>query len=97
MKKIFAVFLLFTVLTSCISLKSTIMNIDDSIPGPGLNDKYGSFIITKNAKDSKYAYNQDYPVNVGFTSLEDGEKNQLRFLNALAGPNGEKIKFEMNI
>ena len=95
MKKIFAVFLLFTVLTSCISLKSTIMNIDDSIPGPGLNEKYGSFIITKNAKDSKYGYNQDYPVNVGFTSLEDGEKNQLRFLNALAGPNGEKIKFEM--
>lgn len=95
MKKVLSVFLLFTVFTSCISTKSTIRNIDDSIPGPGLNGKYDSFIITKNATDKKYGYDEDYPINVGFTSLEDGTKNQVRFLNALAGPNGEKIKFEL--
>ncbi|TGD59049.1 2-dehydro-3-deoxyphosphooctonate aldolase [Flavobacterium humi] len=95
MKKVLSVFLLFAVFTSCISTKSTIRNIDDSIPGPGLNGKYDSFIITKNATDKKYGYDEDYPINVGFTSLEDGTRNQVRFLNALAGPNGEKIKFEL--
>ncbi len=80
-------------MSSCISTKSTIKNIDDSIPGPALNEAFGSFVVTKMAKDKKYAYNEDYPVNVGFTSVEDGFNNQIRFLNALAGPNGEKIKF----
>lgn len=94
MKKIVSCFLLLALFSSCISTRSTIRNIDDSIPGPELNEKFNSFIITKNATDKKYAYDQDYPVNVGFTSLEDGNNNQIRFLNALAGPNGEKIKFE---
>lgn len=95
MKKVLSFFLLFTVLTSCISTKSTIKNIDDSIPGPELNGDYNSFIITKYASDKKYGYNQDYPVNVGFTSLADGTNNEVRFLNALAGPKGEKIKFAL--
>jgi hypothetical protein len=94
MKKIIPIFLLFTVLISCVSTRSTIKNIDDNIPGPSLNGKLNSFIITKNATDKKYGYDEDYPINVGFTSLEDGENNQNRFLNALAGPNGEKIKYE---
>lgn len=95
MKKVLSFFLLFTLLTSCISTKSTIRNIDDSIPGPELNEKFNSFIITKYATDKKYGYNQDYPVNVGFTSLEDGTNNEIRFLNSLAGPKGEKIAYKM--
>lgn len=95
MKKVLSFFLLFTVLTSCISTRSTIRNIDDSIPGPELNEAFNSFIITKNATDKKYGYNQDYPVNVGFTSIEDGTNNEIRFFNALAGPNGEKIKYQL--
>jgi hypothetical protein len=97
MKKLIPFFLLFTVLISCVSTRSTIRNVDDNIPGPSLNGKFDSFIITKNAIDKKYGHDQDYPINVGFTSLEDldkGEKNQIRFLNALAGPKGEKIKYE---
>ena len=81
-------------LTSCISTKSTIQNIDDSIATPELNQTTGSYVITKMAKDKKYGYNQDYPVNVGFRTIEEGYINQVRFLNALAGPKGEKIKFE---
>ncbi|MCL9806629.1 2-dehydro-3-deoxyphosphooctonate aldolase [Flavobacterium amniphilum] len=84
---------LFLVLTSCISTKLTIRNIDDSVPGPALNGEYNSFIITEKATDKKYAYNENYPVNVGFTSLNDGPNNQIRFLNALAGPNGEKVTY----
>jgi hypothetical protein len=94
MKKVIICCLVVVFTASCISTKSTIKNIDDSIPGPDLNETLSSFIITKMAKDKKYGYNQDYPVNVGFTSLEDGYNNQIRFLNALAGPNGEKIEFE---
>ena len=81
-------------LNSCISTKSTIQNIDDSVPTPELNQSLGSFVISKIAKDKKYGYNQDYPVNVGFTSMDEGYNNQVRFLNALAGPNGEQIKIE---
>ncbi|MEO8516668.1 MAG: 2-dehydro-3-deoxyphosphooctonate aldolase [Flavobacterium sp.] len=95
MKKVLSFFLLFTVFTSCISTRSTIRNIDDSIPGPELNEAFNSFIITKYATDKKYGYNQDYPVNVGFTSIEDGTNNEIRFLNALAGPKGEKIKYQL--
>lgn len=81
--------------TSCISTKSTIKNIDNSIIGPEMNEAFGSFIITKNATSKKYGFNEDYPINVNFTSVEDGLNNQMRFLNALAGPNGEKIKYEL--
>ena len=80
-------------MSSCISTKSTIQNIDNSVIGPALNEAFSSFIITKNATSKKYGYDEDYPVNVNFTSVQDGFKNQLRFLNALAGPKGEKINF----
>ena len=94
MKKIFLSISIILMLTSCISTKSTIQNIDDSTPTPELNQSLGSFVISKIAKDKKYGYNQDYPVNVGFTSMDEGYNNQVRFLNALAGPHGEQIKFE---
>ena len=80
-------------LTSCVSTKSTIQNINDAVPTPEINQSLGSFVITKMANDKKYGYNPDYPVNVGFTTTEEAYNNQVRFLNALAGPNGEKIKF----
>jgi hypothetical protein len=93
MKKAIAICLTFLVLTSCISTRSTIRNIDDNIPMPAINEALGSFIITKMAKDKKYAYNEDYPVNVGFTTVDEGLINQVRYLNTLAGPNGEKITY----
>ncbi len=95
MKTIIVPLLAFSLaVSSCISTKSTIKNIDDSVVGPALNEKYNSFIITLKATNKKYGYNEDYPVNVGFTSLADGTQNEIRFLNALAGPKGEKITYE---
>lgn len=82
-------------LFSCISTRNTIKNIDNTIAGPTINETFNSFIIEKKATDKKYAYNENYPVNVGFTTLEDGLNNQLRYLNALAGPNGEKISYKL--
>jgi len=96
MKKLSFLVLLSSVLvSSCISTRNTIRNIDNNIPGPSLNGEYNSFIITKKATDKKYAYNENYPVNVGFTTLEDGANNQTRFLNALSGPKGEKISYKL--
>lgn len=52
------------------------------------------FEITKFSIDKKYGYHQDYPVNVGFTTLKEGPANENRFLNALQGPDGEKITYK---
>ncbi len=82
-------------MTSCISTKSTIKNIDDTVPGPELNEILNCFVITKIANDPKYGFDSDYPVNVGFTNVADGNANQVRFLSSLAGPNGEKLKYRI--
>ena len=95
MKKTALTFLLIALsMISCISTRNTIKNIDNNVPGPGLNEVLNCFIITKKASDKKYAFTENYPVNVGFTSVDDGENNEKRYLNALAGPNGEKISYK---
>ncbi len=78
---------------SCISTKSTIKNIDDSAVAPAINKVLECFVIEKISQNGKYGYNADYPINVGFSTPEEGLKNQTLFLNALAGPKGEKIKY----
>jgi hypothetical protein len=79
-------------LCSCISTKSTIKNIDDNAPNLTLT-KNNTFLITDYSQDSKYGYNPDYPVNVFFRNSKEEDTNAHRFLNALAGPKGEKINF----
>jgi hypothetical protein len=92
MKKtvLFISFLFF--FASCISTKSTIKNIDDNAPLPQLS-KNNTFIITEYSKDTKYGYDKDYPINVFYYNTRNETINQERFLNALAGPKGEKISF----
>lgn len=79
--------------TSCISTKSTIKNIDDNAPLPQLS-RNNTFVLTEHSKDPKYGYDKDYPINVFYYSTRNETVNQERFLNALAGPKGEKITFE---
>lgn len=74
---------------SCISTKSTIKNIDDNAPEPKVKDN--AFVITDYSKDKQYGYDPDYPINVFYKSAKDEKINPQRFLNALAGPNGEKL------
>ncbi|PRZ21674.1 2-dehydro-3-deoxyphosphooctonate aldolase [Flavobacterium granuli] len=93
MKKIIACIALVFVSVSCVSTKSTIMNIDDNAPIPKLT-KDNTFVITAYSKDKKYGYDKDYPINVFYQNTRDESINQERFLNALAGPNGEKITFK---
>jgi hypothetical protein len=92
MKKIMLFIALTLFFTSCISTKLTIQNIDDNAPLPQLT-KNNTFVITEYSKDIKYGYNKDYPINVFYFSTKNETINQERFLNALAGPKGEKIIF----
>jgi len=78
--------------SSCISTKSTIKNIDDNAPNLTLT-KNNTFLITDYSQDSKYGYDADYPVNVFYKNSNREDINAHRFLNALAGPKGEKITY----
>ncbi|SHG58852.1 hypothetical protein SAMN05443549_10537 [Flavobacterium fluvii] len=92
MKKIASFIALLLIATSCVSTKSTLKNVDDNAPTPQL--KNNIFVITEYSKDKKYGYNKDYPINIFYGNTTKNEIiNQQRFLNALAGPNGEKITY----
>lgn len=86
-------FLLLTAVltTSCVSTKSTLQNVDDNAPVPKLADN--AFVLTNVSTDKKYGYDPDYPINVFYQNVKDEKINQQRFLQALAGPNGENIVF----
>jgi hypothetical protein len=92
MKKIALFIVLLITATSCVSTKSTLKNVDDNAPNLTLT-KDNTFVITAYSKDKKYGYNKDYPVNIFYRTSKDEVINQQRFLNALAGPNGEKITY----
>ncbi|WP_264551309.1 2-dehydro-3-deoxyphosphooctonate aldolase [Flavobacterium sp. N2038] len=93
MKKIALFIVLLISTASCISTKSTLKNVDDSAPDLVLN-KNNTFVISLFSKDKKYGYDPDYPVNIFFRNTRDEAANEVRFLNALAGPNGEKITYK---
>ena len=80
-------------LTSCVSTKSTLQNVNSNAPIPQLTSS-NTFLITEFSKDPKYGYHQDYPINVFYQNTKDLTINQERFLKALSGPNGEKIFFK---
>lgn len=78
--------------SSCVSTKSTLKNVDDNAPIPTLT-KNNTFLLTEYSKDKKYGFDADYPINVFYKNSKEETGNSERFLNALAGPNGEKISY----
>jgi hypothetical protein len=82
-----SLFLLF----SCGSIKSTLQTVDNTVPKPPIVD--GHFLITEFASNSKYGYDADYPINVGFDNEKYGVKSVTYFLNALTGSKGESFKY----
>ena len=92
MKKIAPFIALLFIISSCTSTQSTIKNVDDNAPTPTLGSN-NTFIITEFSKDKKYGYNPDYPINIFYSDTRNETLNQQRFLNALAGPKGEKITY----
>jgi hypothetical protein len=79
-------------MVSCTSTQSTLKNVDNNAPIPRLTAN-NTFVITEYAKDKKYGYDKDYPINIFYRNTKDETINQQRFLNALAGPKGEKISY----
>lgn len=79
-------------LTSCVSTKSTIKNVDSTAIRPLIKDK--AYLITEYASDEKYGYDQDYPINIGFINEKQEDINIQYFFNGLEGPNGEKINYK---
>jgi len=92
MKKLLSFFALLIITASCVSTKSTLKNVDDNAPALKLT-KDNTFVITEYSKDKKYGYDKDYPINIFYGTTKNETINQQRFLNALAGPKGEKITF----
>lgn len=92
MKKIIPFIAILISITSCTSTKSTIKNIDDNAPDLQLVDNK-TFYISEFNTDRKYGYDKDYPINIFYESTRNQTINQQRFLNALAGPKGEKITY----
>ena len=92
MKKTFLIIVLLISVTSCTSTQSTIKNIDNNAPNLTLKDR-NTFVITEFSKDKKYGYDKDYPINIFYGGTTNETINQQRFLNALAGPKGEKITY----
>ncbi|WP_395066205.1 2-dehydro-3-deoxyphosphooctonate aldolase [Flavobacterium sp.] len=84
--------LIVVLFSSCGSIKSTIMNVDNAAVKPLV--KNNQFILTEYSTDSKYGYNKDYPINLGFENEKYSQGNIALFFNAIAGPNGAKISYE---
>jgi hypothetical protein len=79
-------------LTSCVSTQSTLKNVDNTAVRPAVKDK--AYVITEYATDSKYGYDQDYPINIGFINEKQEDINIEYYFNGLQGPNGEKISYK---
>ena len=92
-KSIVLLLLLLVGSVSCVSTKSTLKNVNNSVSIPKLTAT-NTFVITQYSKDPKYGYNPDYPINVFYRNTKDETINQQRYLNALTGPKGEKLFFK---
>ena len=85
------VFLFFII--SCISTRSTLLNVDNNAPAPKLN-KENNFVLSEISKDDKYGFDKNYPVNVFFINTTNEEINCNRYLNSISGPSGENITYK---
>lgn len=52
-----------------------------------------TFLLTEISSDPTYGLSDSNPIEVGGVDKEEGPLNERRFLNALAGPNGESISY----
>jgi len=52
-----------------------------------------TFKIISYSNDNTYGYTEKNPIMVGGAKNLEGPLNERRFLNALSGPNGEKISY----
>ena len=83
---------IFMFLTSCVSTKSTLKNVDNTAQKPKVLNN--AFVLTEKSPDGKYGYDKDFPINLGFENEYTSAKNIVLFFNALTGLNNEKISYK---
>lgn len=52
-----------------------------------------TFELLEISNDPTYGYSEKNPIQVGGVDKQSGPLNERRFLNALAGPNGEEVVY----
>lgn len=52
-----------------------------------------TFELTEISTDPTYGFSEKNPVQVGGVDKMEGPLNEIRYLNALAGPNGEEVYY----
>lgn len=87
MNKQILIFGILLFLLSCSSTKQTSKNKTQVL----IDSE--TFLITEISSDKTYGLSPKNPVEVGGAKNSEGPRNERRFLNALAGPNGEKISY----
>lgn len=96
--KIFNLFALI-ILTACGSQKATISKTSDSTSSlssgkhPQILVNSYAFLVEKYADDKTYGFEPQNAIKVGGVAESEGPTNERRFLNALAGPNGEELDY----
>jgi hypothetical protein len=58
-----------------------------------IGSQYPPMAIKGQAKDSGYGYSEKLAIRLG-GGFSEGSKNTYRFLNALLGPQGQKVHYE---
>lgn len=96
MKKLIYLLFFSALFFACKSSSKTTMSSGGALDYGSPNVKQtlldeNTFVIKKMAQDPKYGYSKEYPIMVGKEG--SGPENERRFLNALAGPNGEEISY----
>jgi hypothetical protein len=91
MKNIFYCTIIMFVLSSCAGSKSSTSGQSTGSRAKLFDDN--TFVITKISKDPKYGFTPEKAVMVGGVKDSEGPLNERRFLNALAGPNGEEVSY----
>lgn len=81
MKNIIPILFFILSITSCSSSKTVLYDND-------------TFKIEEFSTDASYGYSIKNPIKVGGAKEGIGPLNERRFLNALAGPNGENVIYE---
>lgn len=79
-------FVLLLFVTACSTQKGVVVD------KPKLLDE-NTFVITEISTDPSYGFTEKNPIKVGGADVKQGPINERRFLNALAGPNGEPISY----
>lgn len=94
MRKLINLSFILILCVSCVSTKNTIQNIDDTAVLPKI--VAGQFELVETATDLQYGYSEFYPVNLGFSTYENSNnQNVNRFFNSFTGVNGEKVTYQL--